>query len=563
MSVSSIGSSGSGTAFNVGITSAYTTVILTQQQPAGAYTFTSALSNITMDLYFYNSTGNLVASTNGKSINPSIGFSKIVIIGGTSGDVLSFAFQTTYYGTAETAETTAGPVILSVTPTSLPNVNSTTTVTGLNFASNVTATFTGTDNLTRNAKSVVYGSATSLIVTRPDSMPVTYSPYVLAVSNPGVTPPTGSLKNQISVTAGVNPVWQTSAGALTAGYAGLAYSTTVSATDADGGSSVTYSVTSGALPTGLTLTSSTGVISGTLSSTQTTYNFTLTATDSGGNTANQAFSITVGAAPTVEVLVVAGGGGGGYGAGYETSGGGGAGGVRNNTSFLLTSSTITVGAGGAGGVTNNVLGGNGGYSQVGSYQATGGGTGGTYTNSGQNGGSGGGGAGGGSSTYGTGNAGSYSPSEGNNGGSKVGSTASTYGGGGGGAGGSGSTSGGNGAAYSTTGSSVTYGGGGGGGGTYSGGGGSGGGSGGGGNGSFNSTGGAGTNNLGGGGGGANDSNTGRPGGNGGSGVVVIAYPTSLPTLGTIGAGLTYTYSTSSRSGYRVYTFTAGTGTVSF
>jgi hypothetical protein len=34
-------------------------------------------------------------------------------------------------------------------------------------------------------------------------------------------------------------------------------------------------------------------------------------------------------------------------------------------------------------------------------------------------------------------------------------------------------------------------------------------------------------------------------------------------LGTISAGLTYTMSTVSRSGYRVYTFTAGTGTVSF
>jgi hypothetical protein len=32
---------------------------------------------------------------------------------------------------------------------------------------------------------------------------------------------------------------------------------------------------------------------------------------------------------------------------------------------------------------------------------------------------------------------------------------------------------------------------------------------------------------------------------------------------TVGSGLTYSISTVSRSGYRVYTFTAGTGTVTF
>jgi hypothetical protein len=34
-------------------------------------------------------------------------------------------------------------------------------------------------------------------------------------------------------------------------------------------------------------------------------------------------------------------------------------------------------------------------------------------------------------------------------------------------------------------------------------------------------------------------------------------------LASIDAGLTYSYSTTSRSGFRVYQFTAGTGTVKF
>jgi hypothetical protein len=54
---------------------------------------------------------------------------------------------------------------------------------------------------------------------------------------------------------------------------------------------------------------------------------------------------------------------------------------------------------------------------------------------------------------------------------------------------------------------------------------------------------------------------GGQGGNGGSGIVLIAYPDGYDAFTTIGGGLTYTVDTTSRSGYRVYSFTAGTGTV--
>jgi hypothetical protein len=46
-------------------------------------------------------------------------------------------------------------------------------------------------------------------------------------------------------------------------------------------------------------------------------------------------------------------------------------------------------------------------------------------------------------------------------------------------------------------------------------------------------------------------------------VVIIAYPISYSEISSISAGLTYSVSTVSRSGYRVYTFTAGTGTITF
>jgi hypothetical protein len=43
--------------------------------------------------------------------------------------------------------------------------------------------------------------------------------------------------------------------------------------------------------------------------------------------------------------------------------------------------------------------------------------------------------------------------------------------------------------------------------------------------------------------------------------VVIAYPDSFPELTSIGGGLTFSVSTATRSGFRVYSFTAGTGSI--
>jgi hypothetical protein len=54
-------------------------------------------------------------------------------------------------------------------------------------------------------------------------------------------------------------------------------------------------------------------------------------------------------------------------------------------------------------------------------------------------------------------------------------------------------------------------------------------------------------------------NSARKGGNGGSGVVIIAYPNTYAAITSISGGLTYDQPT--RSGYRVYRFTNGTGTI--
>jgi hypothetical protein len=176
------------------------------------------------------------------------------------------------------------------------------------------------------------------------------------------------------------------------------------------GGTVSYSVISGSLPGGLTLSSS-GLISGSITAPllDTTYNFTVRATD-GVSNLDRSFSYlikapvistfsTVGStswiAPsginTVELLVVAGGGG----AGYDVGGGGGAGGLCYGSSYPVvpgTSYSITVGSGGVSGNNSGIKGSSGSNSSFGSVTAFGGGGGGSYSGNGAgiSGGSGGG-----------------------------------------------------------------------------------------------------------------------------------------------------------------------------
>jgi hypothetical protein len=85
------------------------------------------------------------------------------------------------------------------------------------------------------------------------------------------------------------PVWTTAAGSIGTFNQNASINFSFVATDQNG-DGITYSVTSGALPTGLTL-SSAGVITGSTSQTG-TFNFTVTATDTNSGTTARAFTIT-------------------------------------------------------------------------------------------------------------------------------------------------------------------------------------------------------------------------------------------------------------------------------
>ena len=487
------------------------------------------------------------------------------------------------------------------------------TISGTNFVAGCYATAIGTNGVQVDATSTVFNSLVQVTATF-TGLSNAYEPYDIKVTNPSNL--FGMLPDALYINA--SPVWQTASGSLGSFTSQVSVSVSATATDSD--STITYSLASGSsLPSGITLNSSTGVISGSFPyvASDTTYNFTINASD-GVNTIPRSFSVISLANINIEYLVVAGGGGGGVWVGS----GGGAGGMRTGTlSTTSRSFAIAVGAGGqgtrdegGGGSGPYISGTKGGDSTFATITSSGGGVGGSYGNSlaasQSNGGSGGGAMentgsqfsqSGSPVTYagGTGISGQGYP-----GGYYIATTPTSgsqyVGAGGGGAGQAGAWAnvtssavyspterkGGDGLPSSITGTSIIYAGGGGGGmnswaGSVPGTSGhqaSAGGAGGGGAGwtfsqaPTNTTGASidryntatnGTDGLGGGGGGVGWS--GPQGkhraGNGGSGVVVIAYPNTLPALSNIPGTLTYDQPT--RAGYRVYRFTAGTGTISF
>jgi len=416
-------------------------------------------------------------------------------------------------------------------------------------------------------------SSFTITVTRTDFVEAN-DPYAIKLTNGSGLAAT--LASALDVN--VPPAFDQASGTLATISNGDTLTTEVdcSATDADG-DTITYSITSGSLPgSGLSLNSSTGFVTGTLSGDPASgdYTFTVQAATSFGNNTRE-FTIAVVKLATggtitdsgdfkvhtftssgsfvvpsgttlnnVEYVVVAGGGGGastGSGVG-GSGGGGGAGGYRSSVQtessgggasaesrLTLTAGSYTVTIGGGGGTDST-----GSNSVFATITSAGGGYGGSYqgVNSGLagSGGSGGGGQSatsapenqGGSGTSGQGRAGGL-------GGWVTGTYETTGGGGGGGASTVGQNysannrggNGGSGVSTSITGSSVTYAVGGGGGGKPSGGTPFG---------TLDANGGSASSNSGGGGGGPADTNsTNESGGSGGSGIVVVRYKPSENT----------------------------------
>lgn len=292
MAVSKLLAASGANDFNLNITGLTTVAAFDKEYSSGSYSIVSSGNDATLDIYAYSANGTLVGYTATKAFTATGGFNKMVILGGTIGDVLGFTYKKTITTTDATAEVTAGPVATSISPTAAPNANNTFTLTGRNFSTNMAVTFTSanTSYSPTAAKSITRNSATSLTITRPDNLPISGSPYTITVENVGVVNPTGSNSHILpnALTAGNAPVWVTAA-TLPSFTRNVSYSTTVSATDVDSGSTITYSLVSGTFPTGISIASN-GVISGT-ATTASPVTVTLRATDAGGNFVDRAFTM--------------------------------------------------------------------------------------------------------------------------------------------------------------------------------------------------------------------------------------------------------------------------------
>ena len=201
---------------------------------------------------------------------------------GTDGEFL----QTDGTGGMAWASPITNPTITSIdypgsTTAADPAGGESVIINGTLFASGITCTVGGTSAVT------AFNSATQITITTPAKAA---GPYTVAVLNPDGG--TASQANFIQY-SGV-PVWSTAAGTLGNVIEGAAASFQVTATE--GSDTIEYAVTTGTLPTGLSLATATGAITGTAPtvSADTTTTFSITATDDENQTsASRSFSITV------------------------------------------------------------------------------------------------------------------------------------------------------------------------------------------------------------------------------------------------------------------------------
>ena len=263
----------------------------------------------------------------------------------------------------------APPTVTAVTPTNVltsqfPDSSTSITfaITGSLFSSGATVTFIGTDGSTITADTVTVTSQSSITATVNQKVRFLTSvdPYDVKVEN--VSGLFAVLDNQINVNQAVT--FTNAAGSLGSfTNDGASVSVDAGGTDPEGGA-IVYSVASGSLPAWASLSSSTGLITGTTTGSGTqTSTFTISARDAASNVSRRQFTITTrdvvittfnspgtfsvpATTTSVDVLIVAGGGG----AGSQHSGGGGAGGLIFRPGFPVSAgSSIPVTVGGGGG----------------------------------------------------------------------------------------------------------------------------------------------------------------------------------------------------------------------
>ncbi|MFN7975087.1 MAG: putative Ig domain-containing protein [Acidobacteriota bacterium] len=172
---------------------------------------------------------------------------------------------------------------LSISPATLPNATLGVPYSQTVTASGGTAPYTYAVTAGALPTGLALNAGTGVISGTPTT-PGSFSFTVTATDSAGCT--VGQ-----AYTINVNcPGMSISPATLPNGFVGIPYSQTVTASG--GTAPYTYAITAGALPPGLALNAASGVISGTPTAAG-NFSFTVTATDSAGCSASQAYTITV------------------------------------------------------------------------------------------------------------------------------------------------------------------------------------------------------------------------------------------------------------------------------
>ena len=184
------------------------------------------------------------------------------------------------------------PTISGISPSTITNSATAVTITGTNFISVPQVEAISSTGVVTAADSISFTSATSITATFTLATDGSY--FIRVENNDGNAVRSSSALLNVSDA----PTWTTSAGSL--GTIAGNFSGTVATVAATGDSTIAYSevtsVLTNASQANCSLNPSSGVITtsdfGGSSTTPTTYNFTLRATDAQGQTADRAFSLT-------------------------------------------------------------------------------------------------------------------------------------------------------------------------------------------------------------------------------------------------------------------------------
>lgn len=194
----------------------------------------------------------------------------------------------------------APPTVSSINPSAIneDGTNVDVVITGSNFSVGASVEIIPESGGTSISPDTVTRNSESSITIRFNDVTTTFAsvdePYDVKVTN------ASGLSNVLGDALSINesPSWSTASGSLGNAITGVALSPaiTLSATDPEGGD-VDYQVSSGSLPTGIALTSETGIISGTATggtynASGVVYNFNIEAYDADSNATARSFSIT-------------------------------------------------------------------------------------------------------------------------------------------------------------------------------------------------------------------------------------------------------------------------------